>query len=274
LGIIPKIFYKGFTLWKFILNIGLVVVFITLIHTVFLKSMDYLFQKRIDNSLLELREANKVIKDREIKSEIIEKYLIKHKNIKEIKLIEQGEMKIKKEQKFMSFEASETINGSGYIWSAKLFTNPLIYINIVENLIDLKAETFAKMLSTISVLDERSEEILKSNQVAYFSKIPFMPNLLLSEGLEFKDLDKKRVEIRDGNFSAIIHFNDNLEITQFSSKRFKKDWDKFVEQDWVVRFSKYQDMNGLNIPTEYSFIWINEEFLYATFSIKNCEFFE
>ena len=139
-----------------------------------------------------------------------------------------------------------------------------------------KGRLVATILSLINVVDAKGEQYNQGELLRWLSESVWFPtNLLPSENLQWTAIDTSSAKLTF-NYNGLSLFynvmlNDSGEIIQMETKRYMDE--KRLEK-WIIKPDKYEEKNGVIIPTKAEVFWKLKEgdFSYAKFNVKEIEY--
>jgi hypothetical protein len=173
-------------------------------------------------------------------------------------------VKIKGEQYF-------TTQNPGFIWkgTTSMFVARDMYIAD-------KGRLIATLFSLYNVVDAKGEQYNKGELQRWLAESVWFPtNLLPGNNLQWHAIDSLSAKLtynyKGQSLLFIVRFNDTGEITQMETKRYM---DENKLETWICKMHKYENKNGIIIPTEAEALWRLEkgDFTYAKFNVKNIEY--
>lgn len=191
-----------------------------------------------------------------------------------IRLKHDGQFKtgLKKDWVAIKGEQYFTTGTPGFIWkgTTAMFVARDMYLANEGRLI-------ATILSTVTVADiHGKQQYNESELLRWLSESVWFPtNLLPSEKLHWTAIDDSSAKLTfnyDGlSLFYIINFNDKGEIVQMETKRYM---DEKRLEIWIIKPGKYEEKNGIIIPTEAEVFWRLKEgdFSYAKFNVTEIEY--
>ena len=132
-----------------------------------------------------------------------------------------------------------------------------------------------------TIFDYRDESISQGTLSTYLAESVFLPSVLLSDHIEFKEIDDYTVEgkltYNNLEVRGTFHFNEFYEMTSFvADKRGNMDSDGNLEyHKWTAECRDYKvNEEGLKLPTNFKAIWNYPEgdFVYFDGEITKIEY--
>lgn len=163
-------------------------------------------------------------------------------------------------------EQYATTTKPGFIWkgTTSLFVARDLYIAD-------KGRLIVTLLYIFRVADGKGAKYNEGELLRWLGESVLYPtNLLPAERLQWSPIDENTARLtfryREHALSFKITFNDSAEITEMETKRYMGE--RGLET-WVIKISRYREMNNVRIPTLFEAIWRLEkgDFSYAKFKI-------
>lgn len=155
-----------------------------------------------------------------------------------------------------------TVNPPGFVWDADMQMMPFMGVNVVDAYVGGEGVLRARLLSTFAVADAEPGRMLNEGElIRYLAEAVWLPSALLpGNGLEWEAVDdlhaRAALTYGDITVSLLFTFNENDEVVQiFSEGRGRDVNGEYVITPWTGRFSNYQTLNGIWIPTEGEVEW-------------------
>lgn len=138
-----------------------------------------------------------------------------------------------------------------------------------------------KIASLFQIADAKGPEMNKGETVTMFNDMCFFaPATLINKNIEWETIDSLSVKARftnQGNtISAVLFFNDNGELINFSSHdRYESaDGKSYNNYEWTTPVKNYKDYNGVRIASYGEAIWHKPEgeFCYGKIDIIELQY--
>ncbi len=152
-----------------------------------------------------------------------------------------------------------------FLWSAFLNPATRFTVSARDKLIDGKGSVLLKPAYSRSMENRSGPEITTSMIVRYLSEIPWFPaSIIYNHELEWKgESDNSvRVSARLGEIraSGVFVFDTDGRIIEFkTSERYRETEEGFAQVPWILRYSEYKNMDGVQVPTEVEAAWALDE---------------
>ncbi len=155
-----------------------------------------------------------------------------------------------------------TVAPPGFVWDAKIRMFPLMNVRVVDMYKSGEGSLNAKLLSTITVADQKPEPEVNSGELMrYLAESVWFPTALLpDQGVMWTAVSDEEaratIEYGDTMASLIFHSNEqNLVDRVFSDQRYREVEGEFEPTSWTGFFSNYQEKNGMLIPLDGMVQW-------------------
>lgn len=190
------------------------------------------------------------------------------------RLMHDGKFKtgIKKHWVNIKGEQYFTTEKPGFIWkgTTAIFVARDMYLANEGRLI-------VTILSTINVVDIHGKQQYNESELLRWlaESVWFPTNFLPSEKLRWTAIDDSSAKLTF-NYNGLslfyfVTFNDKGEIVEMETNRYM---DEERLEIWIIKPRKYEEKNGVIIPTEAEVFWRLKEgdFSYAKFNVKTIEY--
>ncbi|WP_317133065.1 DUF6544 family protein [Adhaeribacter soli] len=163
-----------------------------------------------------------------------------------------------------------TSRNPGFIWQGKtsMFTAIDKFVNGSGNL-------NVKLFSVYKMVDAKGEKYDQGELLRWLGESAWFPtNLLPTENLRWEAVDDQTANLhyqyQNLHLQYKVRFNAAGELVSCETRRYMGD--KSLES-WIGRFSNYQEINGMLLPTRVEGAWIlkGEEKPYARFEVTCLE---
>ena len=164
-----------------------------------------------------------------------------------------------------------TTEKPGFIWKGKtsMFTARDSYIAEEGRLV-------VNILSLFKVADGKGANYNQGELLRWLAESVWFPtNLLPSENVQWLPIDNLSAKLtfnyNDLSLFFIVRFNNTGGIAEMETKRYL---DEKKISTWICKMEKYNEINGIFIPTEAEAFWRLEkgDFSYAKFNVKVVEY--
>jgi len=202
------------------------------------------------------------------------------------KLKHSGTFRQNEEQGWMNIEGREyfTTERPGFVWTGKISPFPLLWLSGIDTYIEGKANFQIRLLSLISIADERNSKKLDESELQrWLAEAPWFPTALLpSRNLHWEEIDKSsaRAVVKDDSdgptitANAIFHFNEKGEIVEVVADRYRSVDNIYTKQKWFGYYRDYKKIEDVMIPNEIEVAWQSNssDFSYAKFRITEISY--
>ncbi len=159
----------------------------------------------------------------------------------------------------------------GFIWkgTTAMFVARDMYISG-------KGRLIVSLLSLFNIVDEKGEKYNEGELLRWLGESVLYPtNFLPDDRLHWAPIDSNSAKLIF-NYNGLslffkVTFNDIGEITEMETKRYM---DENNQKTWVIKATKYKELNNVLIPTAFEVLWRLEigDFTYAKFNITEVEY--
>lgn len=177
---------------------------------------------------------------------------------------------LKKDWLAITGEQYFTTQTPGFVWQGKtsLFT-------ATDKFVHGKGSLNVRLLSTLKIVDAKGEKYNQGELLRWLGESAWFPtNLLPSENLKWLPIDSKTATLEfhyhDLELQFRVRFNATGEIESFETKRYMGEQNL---ENWIGKFSKYKEINGMLLPTKAEGAWVldGKEQYYARFYVTRLE---
>ena len=232
------------------------------------------FDNKVDKEITQLNELNPLNEEGVITEEDItglpepmQKYLrytqiIGKNRINNVAIKQVGSIRQTPDESWMPFEAEQyfTINSPGFLWSASMKKLPFISVKARDLYLAGKGNMYIKLPPFVTIADATGYEIDQGSALRYLAEMVWFPTAYLSDYISYKPIDNDSceaiIDYQGITASAILHFNQNGEITGLTAKRYREDNGQYSLDEWAPRMSEYKEINGVKVPASCEVIWI------------------
>lgn len=164
-----------------------------------------------------------------------------------------------------------TTENPGFIWKGNTF-----YFSSIESYIDNFGTAEIWVLSLFYLYNESGGQINDRELSKWVAESVWFPtNLLPSKKLKWipqDSLHSKIMYVKDASqIEMKVTFNNTGEIIEMSTMRY---YDDKTFKQWICKFSNYQLIENVRIPTEYESFWEvnNQKKCYSKFNLNSITF--
>ncbi|MBA4372142.1 MAG: hypothetical protein C0402_04710 [Thermodesulfovibrio sp.] len=183
--------------------------------------------------------------------------------IRTVRLKQTGEFRAKESDQWVPLEAVQyyATKSPSFVWHARLKPTPYTWIESRD--IYHKGIGFmeGKLLSAFPLVFDSGREMELSSLARFLSEAPWYPTALLpGKNLVWQAIDSHSAKavINDAGYSvsAVFTFGDDGEITKVTSEdRHRNVNGKKERIGWTAYYKNYQELNGVQIPSEVEVEW-------------------
>ena len=231
------------------------------------------FKQKVKNEIEELFQKSKELKPEIVTEEDIkglpkpvQRYLnytqiIGKEKIRTVRLRQKGFIRTKADQDWMPFEAEEyyTTDPPAFIWYASIKSGPFPLIKARDKFYEGKGNMLVKLLASIKIADARGYEMDQGTTVRYFNEIFWFPTAFLSDYIRWEAIDsnsaKATMSYKGVKASAVFHFNEEGELTNFNAERYREFDGQYTMDEWSTPLKEYKEINGRRIPVKGEAVW-------------------
>lgn len=154
-----------------------------------------------------------------------------------------------------------TTTPPGFVWQARMRVAPLLRARVVDSYDRGVGTMQARMLGAVKLAEESGPPELASAALCrYLAEAVWFPTALLAgDSLEWCATGSASAAafLRDRGHEVRLefHFNDDDEIVQATSERYRKTNDGYTRTRWTASYRSYQKRDGVTLPLEGSVAW-------------------
>ncbi len=190
-----------------------------------------------------------------------------------VRLTHDGLFKLSQSKEWVAIKGEQyfTTENPGFIWkgTTSMFVARDMYIAD-------KGRLIATLFSLYNVVDAKGENYNEGELQRWLAESIWFPtNLLPGNNLQWTASDSLSANLtfnyKGQSLIFTVRFNDTGEITEMETMRYM---DATNKQTWICKMYKYENRNGVYIPTEAEALWRLEkgDFSYAKFRVKKIEY--
>ncbi len=177
-------------------------------------------------------------------------------------VVQTAEMKMKPDQKnWMRARALQytTLEKPAFIWSVKVYVNNFLDFTGRDKLEDGKAEMLIKLISLITVVNEKGEKLDEGAIQRYLGEMVWFPTLALSPFIQWEEVDensaKATMSYKGKSGSGTFYFNSRGDFIKFSAMRYKDNVSNAKKFEWVLLVDEYKTFDGVRVPSKMTATW-------------------
>lgn len=156
-----------------------------------------------------------------------------------------------------------TLNNPGFIWSVDARMNTALSFQGRDKFVDGKGHMLIKLLSLISVVDERGFRIDEGSLQRFLGEMVWFPTMALMPYITWEEIDETKVratmEYQGGKGSGIFHFNENGDVVKFSAFRYKDNVEGAKRHEWIMNILDHRFFEGVKVPSLMTSTWILDD---------------
>lgn len=202
--------------------------------------------------------------------------IIGKERIHTVRLKQQGQIRMKPEDKWMPIEAEEyyTVDKPSFVWYGKAKIFPFLAMTARDKYIDGKGNMWIKLTPFITIANETGPGMDQGSLMRYFNEMMWFPTAFLHENITWETIDDTSVKatIHDHGHkeSCTLYINEHGQLTNFVAKRYRED----TMDTWSTPLTKYGEFHGLRLPLEGEAVWHLEsgDFSYIKLTITDIEY--
>ncbi len=177
-------------------------------------------------------------------------------------VVQTAEMKMKPDQKnWMRARALQytTLEKPAFIWSVKVYVNNFLDFTGRDKLEEGKAEMLIKLISLITVVNEKGEKLDEGAIQRYLGEMVWFPTLALSPFIQWEEVDensaKATMSYKGKSGSGTFYFNSRGDFIKFSAMRYKDNVSNAKKFEWVLLVDEYKTFDGVRVPSKMTATW-------------------
>lgn len=200
--------------------------------------------------------------------------VIGRKQIETVYLRQKGFMKLKADQKnWMKAEAEQyfTIEQPSFIWNVKtsMMGIPVVGRDLFKDGQGSMKIKLAGLLPVVNVAN--NSKVNESTIQRYLGETIWFPSAALSDYIEWEGIDnysaKATMSYGDSSGSAVFHFDSRGKLIKFVALRYR-DIEDANPTEWIATVKKYENINGINIPTKLEASWNLEDGMFTWYKFE------
>jgi hypothetical protein len=171
----------------------------------------------------------------------------------------------------MSFEAEHVVvpPATGFVWNARVRVAPLLHVRVRDARIEGRGTGHVSLLSAFTVsADADTREMNSGSLHRYLAGAAWYPTALLpGPKLQWTGIDATRAlaTLKDHGIAVSLEFRFSQSgevIGIYTSGRWGKFPQGYKQVPWEGRFRRYEERDGLFVPTEAEVGWYVDEHTY------------
>lgn len=176
-----------------------------------------------------------------------------------------GLFRMKPTDKMSGFTATQMISlvAPMFSWEANIKVSA-VPVKVCDRLVDGKGELEARLFGVIPVAKATGPELLRGELLRYLAELPWYPIAIINQPLiQWQQVSDSKLigtlEIDGVKASVEYTFEDGLIKSIYVPDRGMTVGSKSIPTPWVGKFSKYQRVGHMMIPTYGEVSWILPE---------------
>lgn len=246
------------------------IVFVVILFAVADWNFNNMVKNEVNEFLRNSKSNEKIVKQEDLTKlpSVIQKWLYRSNTLgkqmfNEVNLTQSGEMRTAPDGKWMNFKAEQWFSTSkpGFIWYADVSMFPGIYMTGRDKFINGEGNMLIKLLSLITVVDSKGDEINQGTLLRYIGESVWFPYAALNDYYIWEEIDPltAKVTMKDGatQVSGIFRFTEDGDFSSFEAERYYERKEGASLENWLVTVNEngYKDFDGIRIPAKLSVIW-------------------
>lgn len=172
-----------------------------------------------------------------------------------------------KSSNWMQFSAIHRVvpHVPGFVWNAKVSVFGPFYVRVFDSYIHGVGSGLVKIMSIYTVGQDQNNPPMNSGALhRYLAETPWYPTALLPEsGVKWNPIDENRalatISDRGTTVSLEFRFRSNGEIAGiFTPERWGSFDGGYSQRPWEGRFSDYQEIQGMRVPSKGEVGWYEQ----------------
>ncbi|MEE9516907.1 MAG: DUF6544 family protein [Candidatus Adiutricales bacterium] len=270
----------------------IVLVIIILVAAGSIATGKILFERKINREVTDLFKNTKQVKAAIITEEElhglpepIQKYLryaqiIGKERIATVRLKQKGLFRTKPDQRWMDLEAEQyyTTRPPSFIWKAVIKVAPLFSIAGRDRFENGKGHMLIKLLSLVTLADEKSREMDQGAMQRYLGEMFWFPTAFLEDYIKWEPIDSRSARAtmtyKGVSAGAVFYFNEKDQAVKFVADRYREMGGSYTMEKWSTPVYEYKEMNRIKIPVKGEAIWNLKtgDFSYIQLEIVDIEY--
>ena len=181
---------------------------------------------------------------------------------RQVRITQRGEMWQKPDGRAMRFTATQSlaVERVAFSWQARFPLVGPLALRVADDYADGDGKLEVRLFG-LPLQRQRDPETVAGEALRYLAELPFVPPAIVhNRELEWRQLDERRVEVSAhlGGERLVVELelNEGGEIVRSSSHvRRRKVGDEWLPTPWGGRFSDYETLGGIRLPTSGEAYW-------------------
>jgi hypothetical protein len=182
--------------------------------------------------------------------------------IRTVRLTQRGKFRQGLDRPWMSMTADQwyTTYPPSLVWKARFKIAGIPLLSARDQYQSGQGHMFGKLAGLFTVFDiHDSEELNQGTMMRYLSEMIWFPTAFLGENISWEAVDENsaRVTFHDcgKSVSALMHFDDQGRLTNFTAQRFREIGGDFSLDPWSTPITGYGMRADLNLPVRGLAVW-------------------
>jgi hypothetical protein len=186
---------------------------------------------------------------------------IGRERVRTVRLRQRGSIRLKKEQRWMSFAAEQyyTTDPPAFIWNGRMKLGPLALATARDRYDQGRGSMVVKLLSLYKVVNASGRELDQGAMVRYLNEAMWFPAAYLNSCIQWEAVDdasaKATMSFEGTTASATLHFSRDGTITNFVAERYMTVGSEYRLETWSTPISEYAEIRGVRIPVKGTAVW-------------------
>jgi hypothetical protein len=192
-----------------------------------------------------------------------------------------GFFRTKRDQRWFRIKGEEdfTVATPGFVWKAKIWPFPLIWISARDLLDRGRGNMLVKLMSTFTLANASGPQIDQGATLRWLGECIWFPFGFVADCVEWEPIDdcsaKATIRSSDVTASAIVTIDEEGKLVSFRADRFRDTGDgTAILTPWTAQCSDYREFAGFRVPASVEVAWEMENgpFSYARFHAISLEY--
>lgn len=243
------------------------------------KEINALFAKRVDNkAIVKQKDLDRL--PAPVQKWLENSQVVGQERVSTVRLKQSGMMRTEPEKSWMPFKAEQyfVTEEPGFIWNAKINAAPMFHISGRDKYDDGHGNMLIKVLSLITIGDATGKEMDQGTMLRYLAEMMWYPTTALNDYIKWEEIDESsaraNMSYRGVTASATFKFDENGDVSSFSSKRYGEFGGQYSLETWSGSVGEIKLMDGIRIPTKGEVTWELEagDFTWLEWEITEIEY--
>jgi hypothetical protein len=172
-----------------------------------------------------------------------------------------------------------TTGTPGFIWNARVYPGPLLWIEVRDALLHERGNMLVKFLSAIPIANASGSEIDQGSTLRWLAECAWFPYAFVADCLQWAPVDDRTARAtvcyEGPPASATIEVDDEGKLVRLRAERYRDLGNgNAALTAWGGVYSDYREFNGFRVPTSVDAGWGLETgwFSYARFRILTLDY--